>query len=321
MRALLTGPTGFIGSHLAEELLKKGYKVSCLVRKTSNLDWIDGLDARLCYGDCLDPESLEEAVAGADLVFHLAGLTKARGEKEFLEVNAGGTERLLEAVASRAPSVKMFVFLSSLAAAGPGREGAPVTEKTQPRPVSGYGRSKLEAERIVMRYSETLPVTIIRPPAVYGPRDRDFYVLYKLLSKGVFPYWGRSYYSLVYVEDLVRGLITAAESGKAEGKTYFISDRTPYTNLEIAKVIADALGRRPLRVPMPKGLMPAIANVGRLFGAGSSIINSDKAKEMSYPYWVCDPGRAEKELGFSAQVPMDKGFKWTANWYRIHRWL
>lgn len=321
MRALLTGPTGFIGSHLAEELLKKGYEVSCLVRKTSDLKWIDGLDADLCYGDCLDRGSLERAVADADLVFHLAGLTKARSEKEFFEVNAGGTEKLLEAVASGAPSIKKFVFLSSLAAAGPSRDGTPVTEHTEPRPVSDYGRSKLEAERIVMRYSETVPVTIIRPPAVYGPRDKDFYVLHKMLSKGIFPYWGKSHYSLVYVEDLVRGLIFAAESDKAEGKIFFISDRTPYTNLEIAKVIAEALGRRPVRVPLPKSLMPVVANIGKLFGANSSIINVDKAKEISYPNWVCDPTQAEKELGFSAQIPMDMGFKWTANWYIIHRWL
>lgn len=321
MRALLTGPTGFIGSHLAEELLRKGYKVTCLVRETSSLKWIEGLEVTLCYGDCLDRDSLAEALSGADLVFHLAGLTKAQRADDFFEVNVRGTENILEAASARRSSIRRFLYLSSLAAVGPSRNGRAVNEDTDPRPVSSYGQSKLEAERLVMKYSGTIPVTIIRPPAVYGPRDRDFHFLYKMVNRGIFPYWGESYYSLVYVEDLIRGIVAAAESGEAEGKIFFISDPTPYSNLDIAKVIAEALGSRPIRLPLPKKIVPAIAGIGKLFGANNSIINVDKAKELSYPRWVCDPARAQREIGFSSKIPMDKGFKWTANWYRIHQWL
>jgi len=321
MRALLTGPTGFIGSHLAEELLNKGYKVTCLVRKASSLKWIEGLDVTLSYGDCLDPDSLDAALAGADLVFHLAGVTRAPSEADFLEVNARGTENLIEAASRRLPRIKRFVYVSSLAAVGPSRNGKPVNEDTEPRPVSAYGKSKLEAERAVMKHAGSVPVTIIRPPAVYGPRDRDFYLLYRMLNMGVFPYWGESQYSLIYVEDLVKGIVRAAESKEADGKIFFLSEDSPHSNLEIAKAIAESLGCRPVRLRLPRSAVTVIAGLGKLFGADNSIINVDKARELRHPRWVCDPARAQNELGFSSNVPMDKGFTWTANWYRIHQWL
>jgi len=321
MRALLTGPTGFIGSHLVEELLNKGYKVTCLVRETSSLKWIEGLDVTLRTGDCRDRESLTEAVRGVDYVFHVAGLTRAPREKDFFEVNAKGTENLLEAVAAKNPSIKRFIYLSSLAAAGPSTNGKPVTEDTVPRPVSSYGKSKLEAEHLVMRHSDKIPVTIIRPPAVYGPRDRDFYLLYRILKKGIFPYWGMCYYSLLYVEDLVRGTISAAESKEAEGGLFFLADEATYSNLDIARVISEAIGSRPVRLPLPKGLMSVIAGIGKIFGENSSIINRDKIRELRHSRWVCDPAKARRDLGFSSQIPIDKGFKWTANWYKIHQWL
>jgi nucleoside-diphosphate-sugar epimerase len=321
MKALLTGPTGFIGSHLAEELLKKGYKVTCLVRKTSSLQWLENLDVTLHLGDCRDRDSLGDAVKGVDYVFHLAGLTKAPKEEDFFEVNVKGTENLLEAVVAGNPSVKRFIYVSSLAAVGPCKEGAPLTEDTEPRPVSSYGRSKLEAEHAVMKRSSSIPATIIRPPAVYGPRDRDFYLLYRMLNKGIFPYWGESYYSLVYIEDLVRGIISAAESKEAEGETFFLADTASYSNIEIARVIADSLGKRPVRLPLPKGFIRAVAGMGKLFGANNCIINVDKVRELGYPRWVCDPAKANRELGFSSQISIDKGLKWTTNWYKIHRWL
>ena len=176
MKTLVTGATGFIGSHLVEELLKGGHRVTCLVRKTSNLQWINGLNVRLIYGDCTIKESLLNAVADFDYIFHLAGLTKAANERDFFSANALGTENLVSAVIEKNPDTKRFVYLSSLAAAGPSCDGTPAKEAGEPKPVSAYGRSKLEGERIVMRHKNTIPVTVIRPPAVYGPRDKDFYI-------------------------------------------------------------------------------------------------------------------------------------------------
>jgi len=142
-----------------------------------------------------------------------------------------------------------------------------------------------------------------------------------MLNRGIFPYWGECRYSLVYVEDLVRGIISAAESEAATGETFFISERESHSNLDIARVISEALGKRPLRIPLPKSLISAVAGMGRIFGKNNSIINVDKARELKYSRWVCDPAKAQRELGYSAQITIDKGFEWTANWYRIHQWL
>jgi len=321
MKTLVTGATGFIGSHLVEELLKRGYSVTCLVRRTSNLQWIDGLNIRLIYGDCAIKESLLNAAADFDYIFHLAGLTKAANEKDFFSANALGTENLINAVIEKNPAVKRFVYLSSLAAAGPSCNGAPSKETGEPKPVSAYGRSKLEGERIVMKHKSAIPVTVIRPPAVYGPRDKDFYIFFKLLKKGISLSWGECYYSLLYVDDLVRGAILSAESKTAEGEIFYLSDGRIYSNEEITEAIALTLESKPVRLKIPKSLMPVIAGIGQKLGNQGNIINKDKIRELQHSYWTCDSTKSRNELGFIPNVGIKEGIKWTADWYRIHQWL
>ena len=321
MKTLVTGATGFIGSHLVEELLKRGYSVTCLVRRTSNLQWIDGLNVRLIYGDCAIKESLLNAAADFDYIFHLAGLTKAANEKDFFSANALGTENLINAVIEKNPAVKRFVYLSSLAAAGPSCNGAPSKETGEPKPVSAYGRSKLEGERIVMKHKSAIPVTVIRPPAVYGPRDKDFYIFFKLLKKGISLSWGECYYSLLYVDDLVRGAILSAESKTAEGEIFYLSDGRIYSNEEITEAIALTLESKPVRLKIPKSLMPVIAGIGQKLGNQGNIINKDKIREFHHSYWTCDSTKSRNELGFIPNVGIKEGIKWTADWYRIHQWL
>jgi len=321
MKALVTGASGFIGSHLAEALLKRGYEVRCLVRNTSALKWLDGLEFILCRGDCTDPGSLREAAKGVDYVFHLAGLTKARREEDFYHVNAKGTQHMAEAVLRENPSLKKFVFLSSQAAAGPSIKGKPVKETDAPNPVSHYGKSKREGEEAVFRYADKFPVVIIRPSAVYGPRDRDLFLLFKLLRSGFYPYWGESRYSLIYVDDLISGIIKAAESDCSGGKIYFLSDERPYTNNELISLISSIYGKKPLKLPVPRPLMSAVAVAGSLFKGFPSIINRDKMRELSYRDWICDSSKAREELGFISKITLKEGIKWTADWYRIHRWL
>jgi nucleoside-diphosphate-sugar epimerase len=321
MKALVTGATGFIGSHLVEELIKKGYGVTCLARTTSRLKWIEGLKTDILYGDCEDGDSLKQIPSDLDFVFHLAGLTKARRDEDFFCVNVKGTENLLKAVAARAPGIKRFVHFSSLAAAGPSRNGSPLNESAEPRPVSSYGRSKLESEGVIMEHRNVLPVTIIRPPAVYGPRDRDFYVLFKMVKKGFYPYWGKCYYSLLYVDDLVRGAVMAAETKDAEGGRYFLSDGKIHSNEDIVNEIADVLDAKIMKMPVPKPLLNVLVKISEKMLKGASIINTDKLKELSYLHWTCDSSRAGKDFGFVPKVTIKEGIKWTADWYRIHQWL
>jgi len=321
MKALVTGATGFIGSHLVEELIKKGYDVTCLVRKTSNLRWIETLEVTLLRGDCEDEDSLAHLPPDFDYIFHLAGLTKARREEDFYSVNVKGTENLLRAVSARVKGVRRFIHLSSLAAAGPSRNGNPLRETFEPRPVSSYGKSKLESEGAIMRYRDRIPVTILRPPAVYGPRDRDFYVLFRMLKRGFYPHWGKCYYSLLYVDDLVRGLLMAAEEKEAEGGVYYLSDGRFYSSEDIVNEIAGVLGTRIVKMRIPRPLMSVIVGIAERLGKGSSIINRDKLKELNYFHWTCDSSKAAKDFRFIPKVTIKEGIKWTADWYRIHQWL
>lgn len=321
MKTLVTGATGFIGSHLVEALLKQGHSVACLVRKTSSLRWIEGLDVRLIYGDCSDKASLVSAVSEVDYIFHLAGLTKTKKEKEFFTVNAKGTENLLQSVAEHNPGIQRFVFVSSLAAAGPSRNDSPVNEYSEPKPVSAYGKSKLKAEQIVLAYKDRIPLTIIRPPAVYGPRDRDMFTMFKLLKKGIFPCWGKCFYSLVYVDDLVKAILLSAESKTSAGETFYISDGKTYSNYEIGDSIASALSTKPIRLKIPGFLLPLLAGIGQMLSKQSNIINRDKVRELRYANWTCDSSKAVKELDFIPKVALQEGVRWTADWYRIHQWL
>jgi nucleoside-diphosphate-sugar epimerase len=319
MKALVTGATGFIGSHLCEKLIKRGYSVTCLVRDTSNLKWIENLDLTFVRGDCTDRESLLNAVHDFDYVLHLAGLTKSCSDDAFFSINTKGTENLIEAVVEKNPQLKRFVYISSLSAAGPSKNGAPLDEKTLPSPVSNYGKSKLEGEKALLKYKDTIPITILRPAAVYGPRDRDFLVLFKMIKKRIFPDWGKSYYSFLYIDDLVQGIILCAESKEAEGKTYFLSENSSHSNEEILQIISSVLNAKAIRLKVPKFVIPFCSFIGEKTNTG--IINKDKMKEFTHSHWICDARKAKEETGFFPRVVIREGMKWTADWYRIHKWL
>mgnify|MGYP001595472447 FL=1 len=324
MKALITGASGFIGSHLAEELSKRGYEVICLVRKTSDLKWLSGLDIKLINGDCSDKDSLNNCVKGYDYVFHLAGLTKTNCKEDFYSVNTKGTENLIEAVVKNNSEVKRFVYLSSLSAFGPKVNANLPNEKDNPLPVSDYGKSKLRAEKAVLGYSDRIPISILRPSAVYGPRDKELFLFFKLIKRGIMPYWGDGQTSLVYVDDLINAIILSAEKESAVGKTYFISDGMVYSNNEIINEIASALNVKVFMIKLPKPILLPIGflsdGISKIIGT-STMINRDKIKELMYPDWVCDIARARNDLGFQPKVGIEKGIRWTADWYKIHRWL
>lgn len=320
MRALVTGAAGFIGSHLAEDLIRKGYDVTCLVRKTSNLRWIENLHVRLLFHDLSEIDSCEESLDGFEVVFHVAGLTRAATEKDFFSANAGNTGRLLKTIFERNRSLKRFLYLSSLAAAGPASGETPVREDSLPMPVSSYGRSKLAGEKEVMKYRDRLPVTIVRPPAVYGPRDGDFFQLFRMIKKGFYPYWGRCVYSLLYVDDLVRGITAASESERAAGELFFLTDARTYTNEEVTREISDVLGVHPIRLPLPRQSLSLLAYFSQKFSK-DSVLNSDRVNDFRHPLWICDAGKAKEALDFQPRISLKQGMQWTADWYRIHQWL
>jgi nucleoside-diphosphate-sugar epimerase len=323
MKALVTGATGFIGSHLTEKLLKAQFDVNCLVRNTSDLKWLEGLNVKLVKGDCCDRDSLEECTKGYDYIFHLAGLTKACRREEFYAVNSKGTKNLIESVVKNSPDVKRFVYLSSLSAFGP-HIGSLHCEDQKPHPVSDYGKSKLEGERVVLGYSSKVAISILRPAAVYGPRDKDFFLIFKFIKRGIMPYWGDGRVSLIYIDDLVDAIMLAAENKNAIGKIYSLSDGAAYSFNEVIKEISLALDVKVLKVRLPRYILPVVGFLGdgisKIMGI-NSMINSDKVKELRYADWICDIEEISRDLNFEPKTDIKKGMRWTADWYRIHRWL
>ncbi|MBF0319194.1 MAG: NAD(P)-dependent oxidoreductase [Nitrospirae bacterium] len=319
-QALVTGGTGFIGSHLVEELIKQGYDVTCLIRDKSKLLWLEGFHVSFIQGDCRTVEPLAERIGEFDYIFHLAGVTKASSSAEFYCTNSKGTANFIEMAAKHNNKIKRFVHLSTLAAAGPCKDGIPSDTSSEPDPVSDYGKSKLEGEQCVLQYKDNIPVTVIRPPAVYGPRDKDMYVVFKMIQHGIFPHWGESFYSMIYVEDLARGIVDSVKTDKTIGKTYYLSDLNVYSNCDIANAIAEELECHYLKIRVPKFLMHPIAGISEKL-LKHSIINSDKIRELNYTHWVCNSDDAMKDFEFDPKVCLKEGIKWTANWYKIHKWL
>ncbi len=324
MKALVTGATGFIGSHLVEKLLGYGYEVACITRDASNPGWIKSLDVNLIEGDCSDKELLNRCVSGYDYIFHLSGLTKTSSKKKFYAVNETGTGNIINAVAKKNPNIRRFVYLSSLSAFGPGIDNRIPSEDHKPHPVSDYGNSKLGGERAVLRFSSDIPVSVLRASAVYGPRDKEFLLLFKMIKKGLLPHWGNGRTSMVYIDDLINAIILAVKEDNAVGKIYFISDGMIYSNSEITAEMASAIHAKPLKIRISKKILSTIGFFGNKISkitGKSSMINSDKIKELMYEDWVCDITKAKRDLCFEPKIGLKKGIEWTANWYRTHKWL
>ncbi len=322
----MTGGTGFIGSHLVEALLQKGAEVRCLLRRTSDLRWISGLPVQYAWGDCCDKSSLKEAVKGVDLVVHSAGVTKAVKEETFYQINGHGTENLIEACLENAPRLRRFIYLSSQAAAGPSRSGNRKKETDPCEPVSPYGRSKRMGEELALAHAHRLPLLILRPSAVYGPRDKDIYVFFKWLSKRINPCLSApdQRISLCHVQDLVQAVLLASEDRASGGEVFFVSDGQDYPIEEIANTFAQVLEINVLRLSVPKWILLGIASISESLSRVSrrpSLISKGKVEEMAQKNWVCDITKAKTVLGFEPSIPLMQGARLTVDWYRNKNWL
>lgn len=327
MRILITGGNGFIGSHLVEELSKTTRnEVFCLIRKTSDLTWLQGLDVRLVEGDILNKESLYRALKGMDYIYHIAGITKAQHPATYFQVNHIGTKNLIEACAETNPDVKKFVYLSSQAAMGPSKNGYAITENDACNPITYYGKSKLLGETEVLKFVSRLPLTIIRASAIYGPKDRDIYIYFKWLNHGIKPFisGGERYLNLCYVKDLATALILACNENKSTGEIFLISENKVYTWTEISDIIEKILGCSAKRIVIPEYLLYLITTWGELIGrirGKSVLLSKQKYLEVIQKYWTCDVSKAEKVLGFSTSFSLEEGIRKTVEWYKKMNWL
>lgn len=324
MKAFVTGGTGFIGSHLTDHLLDsdKFSEVRCLVRTTDK--WLQGKEFRKISGDLNNLKALNEGLEDADMLFHIAAIVKAPDERTFRQANVEATENLIR-VAQR-KGVRNIVILSSLAAVGPS-QGTPVNESSDMDPVSMYGRSKKEMEeRIHLIAGKDDSIKIIRPPAVYGPREDQIYSFFKSCSKGICPIIGNGKHprvSMVYVSDLVKGIMLAAEKEDPGVHTYFISGKEIHSWEQIRAVTNRVLGKKTIPLKIPPGLVKKVAavfeDVASFFGS-YPVVNREKARELVLE-WTCSNSKAEKELNYRPEVSLAEGISRTIHWYKIHNWL
>ena len=325
MKALVTGANGFIGSHLVEALRADGCDVRCLLRPTSDRRWLEGVEYEEAIGSLEDEGSLARAVRGVDVVYHNAGATKARKAETLYRVNVGGTTNLADACLAQ-PTPPRFVYVSSQAAAGPCREGDPLREGDASRPVSDYGRSKLEGERALHKRAADLPFVVVRPSAVYGPRDTEVLLYFKFINRGIEPAlgWDDRYVSLCYVSDLAAALLAAGRGAGVQGETYFVAHDEVWNWRGISREIAAALGVKTLQVRIPNAILFGAATVAELAATLSgkvATLNRERARVMMEELWVCNVNKAKAELGFSPRVGFAEGARLTTTWYRQQGWL
>lgn len=320
---LVTGGTGFIGGHLVERLVSLGSRVRCLVRRSSSLQNLPVKAVELTYGDLTAGEGLREALQDINLVFHLAGVTKANSAADYYSGNAAATQTLMRACVEVSGAGLRLIHVSSLSAVGPSADGIPLSESATPHPLSHYGKSKLQAEQAVRSSPLSAHSVIIRPPVVYGPRDTDVYQMFRAINKGWFFRIGaeESFISMVYVGDLVEALLRAAENGRAAGKTYFAAHPDPVSWSEFAATAAALLGRKIRVIVTPGWAAYAVGFLAERSWGRPTILSREKVTEARQRYWTCDVSRARQDLDFCAKTSLREGMAETLTWYKQAGWL
>jgi len=323
---LVTGGTGFIGHHLVEALVGRGARVHCLVRASSDTRGLERAGVHLHQVDLAESGPPKEALGEAEHVFHLAGLTKAKSRSAYFLANARASENLYRACQLHGGKLKSVIHLSSLASAGPTANSAPLTEAAVCRPITHYGKSKLAGEKIAALYAKSLPICILRPPVVYGPREQNFFTFLKAIKKGFSIQVGRRTrtLSLIHVEDLVRAMLAAAQNPPEPGAVFFVTDGAVYSWNEVAAAAMQHLNVRCRSVTLPEGALAfaglVMETLGRL-GKDAPLFDRQRVKDIRQSAWTASPEKFFSHYRFQPKFNMHDGLGQTLGWYRENRWL
>jgi UDP-glucose 4-epimerase len=325
-RVLITGASGFVGYHLIEEALNNNLEVYAAVRKTSKIDHLSHFDIQYTYPEFDNLIALKKELKEKqyDYIIHAAGVTTARSVQEYNTINAEYTYNLAAAAKSTDINLKNFVLISSLAAVGPiNNLSGIITEDTTPNPITAYGKSKLLAEE-KLKSITSLNYTILRPTAIYGPRDKDIFIFFKQLKNGIEPYIGNEAQKLsfIYVKDLAKVTIKALYNSNQS--TYNLSDGNFYDRYELATIAKNVLNLKTVKFHLPVIFVKLIALVSEKVGSlnnKAAVLNSDKLKELMALNWSCEIEKAKYDLGYYPLFNLDAGLAETLNWYKTNKWL
>lgn len=327
MRVLVTGGSGFLGSHVTEQLKSAGHDVVCLVRASSNTTFLETLGVSLAEGAVDDAPSLDAAVKGVDAVVHCAGLVKAKTREDFDRVHVGGTKSLIEACLAKAPKLRRFVHVSTAAVMGPGAAGEKLTSDSPTNPQTMYAKSKLAGEEAALAFKNALPITILRPPAIYGPRDNEILQFFQMVRRTHLAIrLGDSMkaLSMVYGPDVADACIKAIDADVPSGSIYFVDDGRAYAFEDMARSIAAGYGFELLgTVKLPAPLIRVAAKFSDAYAKATDkavMFSTDKLGELFMEHFVVDASSARKDLGWEPKVLFPEGARITAAWYRQHGW-
>lgn len=326
---IVTGSNGFIGNHLIKLLLANDYHVHCL--DMSRWPDISPQSSKVTFHrvDLTNPRLLLNLPVWDNIkyVFHLAGVTRCVTIEDFRVGNVIPTKNILNVLIKKKVNLKRFLFISSQAAAGPAQAlEIPTNEAMKPQPIEAYGISKLEGEQVVKSFRDEIPFTIIRPCAVYGPRDKDFLNIFRYLENHLGIYLGckDNYLSIIYVKDLVEGILRAAMSPKSLRETYFLCSNAPIKWKDLYTSISQIIGKYMIELNIPQLLVDLGGQAGDFYSNKTgqfTLINSQKVALSKSNYWVCTADKASLDFDFKDRVSLVKGLTETYHWYKEKRWL
>jgi UDP-glucose 4-epimerase len=326
-RVLITGASGFVGYHLIDYALKSNLEVFAAVRKSSQIDHLKEFDIQYTNPDFSSVEALKKELEEKQYTYiiHAAGATAAKTQQDYNTVNADYAFNLALAATQADIKLKKFVFLSSLAAMGPlSTIDGVINDDTAPNPVTAYGRSKLLAEGKLATLTQ-LPLITLRPTAVYGPRDKDIFIILKQFSKGFEPYIGNieQHLSFVYVRDLAN-ITVKALFAPGNHKTYNVSDGKIYNRYALANYTKQILNKKTFKIHLPVVLIKALAGLLEKVYAYSSktpALNIEKLSELNAANWICDIQNVTKDLNYLPEYDLKKGLEETFAWCKKNNWL
>jgi len=326
LKVLLTGASGFVGSHILDALRARKLPVAVLLRSTSNRQFIQNYLPQLEVrsGSISEPASLNVALENITHVIHCAGCTKARTNTQFYDVNQLGTRNVVDAVNARGSQIERLLHISSLAVTGPATPAKPAREEDATVPISEYGKSKLAAEMEVRRNCR-VPCTVLRPPAVYGPRDGEFFPMFQAVHRHILPRpTVTQFLSLVYGPDLAEVVATCIDNPVAAGKTYFVASEEIVTARQMADEIAACMHHWTVPIPLPPTLLWPVCLGQEIVSRATGrpmMLNLQKYAELRAPGWVCDPSSLRRDTGCQCRTTLKTGVAATLEWYKQNQWL